>query len=115
VPGRGAEFFSISVFYEPLPREMSVEELRATFSYGLPQEEWIERPKLSGARYADGTRGNVTVDAAGNFSAPLVFWKRKPGVYTVAVWVRNGGGRPTIGAMTSVIVEEARPRPTPPL
>ena len=28
VPGRGAEFFLISVFYEPLPREMSVEELR---------------------------------------------------------------------------------------
>ena len=115
VPEGEAEFFSLSVFYEPLPREMSLEELRATNFYALPQEEWIERPRLSGATYTDGTRGSVAVDAIGNFSVPLLFWKKKPGVYTVAVWVRSAGRRPAIGAMASVIVEAAPPKPTPPL
>jgi hypothetical protein len=107
----GAEFFSVSVFYEPVPREMSVRDLQVTYSYGLPNEEWSERPKLAGAMYTDGTRGSVAVDALGNFSVPLNFWKKQPGVYTVAVWVRRGRERPFVGAMTSVIVDAAPATP----
>jgi len=114
VAERGVEFFSISVFYEPLPQEMSVAELRRTHSYGLPHEEWVERPKLVSAIYTDGTYGTVEVDALGNFSVPLRYWKGKPGVYTIAVWVRPEEEKPLIGAMTSVIVEEAKGRATPP-
>lgn len=102
----GVELYAVSVYYEPLPQPMTPEELRATGSYGLPSEEQIERLGLSDMRYLDGTMGTIAVDAKRRFRMPLRFWKGKPGVYTVAVWVREGGRKPFIGAMTAVVVED---------
>lgn len=93
----------ISVFHEPLPQSMNRAELNATFSYSLPREERMERPRLSPARYSDGSSGTVHVSGRG-FQMPLSFWKGK-GVYTIAVWIDAGGKASFIGAMTSVLVE----------
>jgi uncharacterized protein YkwD len=97
---------SISVYYEPLPRTMSVDELRRTSSYGLPDEEYQERPKLTGSRiYADHLPGTIELDSHGGFHAPLTLWKGRPGVYTVAVWLQRGQDRPFIGAVAPIVVE----------
>jgi uncharacterized protein YkwD len=102
----GLSLMSISVFYEPLPRPMTLGELRATSSYGLPEEEERERPKLSEREmYADRIKGTVEIDPRGVFRVPLTFWKRQPGVYTVAVWVRRGREKGFIGALVPILVE----------
>jgi hypothetical protein len=101
------ELNSISIFYEPLPRPLTLEELKGTYDYGLPQEERRERPQLDGPRtYVDGSRGTVLMGAGQTFQVPLVFWKSKPGVYTVVVWVRRGNQPAFAGAQTSVVVEK---------
>ncbi|MGH9815582.1 MAG: CAP domain-containing protein [Candidatus Acidiferrales bacterium] len=98
----------ISVFYEPLPKPMSRAELAVTFSYGLPSDERMERPRLGpGRRYMDGTRGSVSI-AGRQYEAPLSLWKGKPGVYTVAVWVKPGKEDAFIGAAASIIVEDEK-------
>lgn len=108
VTAPGHSLLGISIFYEPLPRAMSLQQLKETYSYSLPDEERMERPSLSGTprRYLDGTLGTVEMGAGGAFQAPLRFWKQQPGVYTVAVWVRREREPAFVGAMTSVIVEK---------
>jgi uncharacterized protein YkwD len=102
----GLTLLSISVYYEPLPKPMTVNELRGTSAYSLPEEEGRERPILPpGVLYADGVAGTIEVDPRGVFSAPLVFWKGQPGVYTVAVWLRRGRERAFIGALTPIVVD----------
>jgi hypothetical protein len=98
------KLLGISVYYEPLPRSMNRAELRDTFSYSLPKEERMERPRLTGARYVDGSTGTVNISGR-NFQMPLYFWKDRPGVYTIAVWIDPGGKPPFVGALTCVIVE----------
>jgi uncharacterized protein YkwD len=96
---------SISVYYEPLPHAMSVEALRRTSSYSLPDEEFSERPILTGGQmYSDRKPGIVEVKPSGEFSAPLKLWKGQPGVYIVAVWLRRGKDKGFIGAMAPVLV-----------
>lgn len=108
VSAKGYRLMSVSVFYEPLPKPMTLQQLNDSYSYSLPQEERIERPSLAGTsrQYADGTLGTVQTDAAGTFQVPLEFWKRRPGVYTVAVWVRRAGEEAFIGASASILVEK---------
>ncbi len=99
------KLLGISVFYEPLPSSMDRAELRATYSYCLPEEEHLERPVAEGGgRYVDGTTGSVHVNGR-TFHLPLRFWKGKPGVYTIAVWVDPGGKPAFIGASTSLFME----------
>ncbi len=108
VSARGFELMAVSVFYEPLPRPMTVQQLKETYSYSLPEEERVERPSLEGTprRYTDGTLGTVRMGAGGQFEVPLFFWKQQPGVYTVAIWVRRERERAFIGAAASVMVEK---------
>lgn len=102
----GLALMSISIYYEPLPKPMSLGELRATSSYSLPEEEERERPKLpTGMMYADRFPGTVEIDPPGVFSVPLTFWKKQPGVYTVAVWLQGGKEKPFIGALAPILVE----------
>jgi len=96
---------SVSVFYEPLPRPMSLAELRAASGYSLPDQENIERPHIAHGMYTDGTTGNVRVEEDGQFSVPLRFWKQRPGVYSVAVWLRPGGESAYIGALAPILVD----------
>jgi hypothetical protein len=97
---------SISVYYEPLPKTMSVDDLRGTSSYGFPNDENQERPRLSGNLiYTDGKPGTIAIDSRRGFDAPLTFWKGQPGVYTVAVWLRRGKDRAFIGAVAPIVVD----------
>ncbi len=101
----GNQLLCIAVYYEPLPRPMTREELQVTGSYGLPAEEQLERPALQTRRYVDGTMGTVTTSGS-RFKMALRFWKARPGAYTVAVWIEPRRGPVFIGAMTAIMVEE---------
>ncbi len=103
---RSDRLIGVSVLYEPLPKPMTVAALKSTYSYELPSEERVERPRVQGGRYLDGSRG--TIDISGTrFRVPLTFWKWQPGVYTVVVWIDAGRGSPSfVGATTSILVEE---------
>jgi hypothetical protein len=112
VPPR-LELVGVAVYYEPLPRPMTREELQATLDYSLPDEEQMLRPVLDRGVYFDGAKGAVEVEPGGRFSAPLLFGRGRPGVYTVGVWVRPSasrrtgapGGKAFLGALTSLRVE----------
>ncbi len=106
LPTGGWDLFAIAVYYEPPPLPHSLLELQATGSYGLPEEQMTERPLLSGRYYTDGTQGTVNINVMREFTSPLRFWKNRPGVYTVVVWVREGSAKPVVGAMASLLVEE---------
>ena len=106
---RDLELVALTVFYEPLPRSRSIVELNHTRSYGLPNEKRNERVQLIGARYTDGSRGSVEIGPDGTFRAPLNFWKGRPGVYTVGVWVSERGREPFLAGLLPVIVEEGKP------
>ena len=84
----GYDLQAISVFYEPLPEEMSLAQLMGTYSYALPADEKIYRTRLpSIMRYADGTRGSVEVRGQ-SFSQTISIPSRK-GVYTLVVWLEK--------------------------
>ena len=101
----GYELQAISVFYEPLPEEMSLAKLMGTYSYGLPKDERIYRTRLpSIMRYADGTRGSVEVRGR-SFSQTIKIPSRK-GVYTLVVWLeKKSGVRGFIATNATVFVE----------
>ncbi len=101
----GLAFEALTVFFEPLPAAMTISELRRTKSYGLPNEHRHERAQLFRERYTDGTRGSVELAPDGSFRLPLIFWKGKPGVYTVGVWVRERGEDAFLGGLQSLLVE----------
>ena len=94
----GYQLQAISVFYEPLPEEMSLAKLMGTYSYGLPSDERIYRTRLpSIMRYADGTRGSVEVRGR-SFSQTIKIPSRR-GVYTLVVWLEKDSE--TKGFMTT--------------
>jgi len=81
---------TIEVFYEPLPAPPDLSWLRQSRSYSLPNESQVLRPKLSPPFvYADGKPGTVNVEVDGAFRAPVKFYKDKPGIYTIVVWIRE--------------------------
>lgn len=87
----GNKVSSISVFYEPLPKPMSVAELRKTYSCSLPDDRWQEFPVLKeGWHYSDGSTGTIVLAPNGSFECPLRFKGGRPGLYTVCVWVEAG-------------------------
>ena len=87
---RSYEMQAVSVFYEPLPKPLSVVELAGTFMYGLPDDERILRPKLpQGLRYNSPDAGTGEVEVQGRrFSCPIQVGE-DPGVYTLVVWVQG--------------------------
>lgn len=106
ISGKNLVLFGLAIYYEALPEPMSREELRATYAYSLPEEHFMERKWLGAGEYSDGSVGAVYIGDAGKFSLALRFWKKTPGVYTIGVWVREQrGGKPFLGATTSVFVE----------
>lgn len=101
----GYDLQAISVFYEPLPEEMSLAQLMGTYSYGFPDDERIYRTRLpSIMRYADGTRGSVEVRGR-SFSQTIKIPSRK-GVYTLVVWLEKESGiRGFMATNATVFVE----------
>ena len=104
---RGYEVQAVSIFYEPLPRPLSLIELAGTYIYGLPDDERILRPKLpQGLRYAPPDSGTGEVEIQGSrFSCPIPLGK-DPGVYTLVVWVQGKyEGKAFVATNISIFVE----------
>lgn len=81
---------NIEVFYEPLPAPPDMTWLRESRSYSLPNDSMVLRPKVRPPfTYADGKPGAVDLEVDGSFRAPVKFYKEKPGIYTIVVWVRD--------------------------
>ncbi len=104
---RGYEMQAVSVFYEPLPKPLSLVELAGTFMYSLPDDERVLRPKLpQGLRYnsPDAGRGEVEVQGR-RFSCPIQVGE-DPGVYTLVVWVQGKyEGKAFVATNISIFVE----------
>ena len=101
----GYEFQAISVYYEPLPEEMSLAQLMGTYSYALPDDEkiyWVRLPLRM--RYGDGTRGSVQVRGR-SFSQTISIPSRK-GVYTFVVWVQKKSGVRGVTATNATVFVE---------
>ena len=78
----------IEVLYEPLPKELGLDQLRVSGSYSLPNEAVELRPKLPPPLlYADRKRG--VIDVIGDtFSVPITLHKSEPGIYTIVCWIK---------------------------
>jgi uncharacterized protein YkwD len=86
---QGFVFEGVSIYFEPLPRPLSVAKLEGTGAYSLPDELRTLRPILpNGYRYEDGESGTVTV-RGGEFTCPLRFLRKEPGVYTIGVFIKE--------------------------
>ncbi|MCL4524409.1 MAG: CAP domain-containing protein [Acidobacteria bacterium] len=110
IADRNLKLFGVAIYYEPLPQPMYRQDLAQTQSYGLPEEHEMELPRLGNGMYSNGSAGSIDTDPAGEFSMPLRFWKKLPGVYTIGVWVQEKSAKEALlGAMTSVVVEDYKP------
>lgn len=99
-----SELLSVTVFYEALPEQMSVEELSETAAYSLPDLREDLFPLLPpGWHYSDGGRGDVKVSDDGSLSFPVPFFAGE-GVYTVVVWVRLAAEEHAPATSFSVLV-----------
>ena len=80
----------VEVFYEPLPQPPELSWLRQFRPYSLPNESRMLWPKLlPPLMYADKTRGVVDVSTVGVFKAPVRFFKKERGIYTIVAWIRT--------------------------
>jgi len=87
---RQSKIGAISIYYEPLPQPMTIDQLKRTNAYSLPDEEFTLRPRLpTGHYYLDGSKGVITIAPDGSFQAPLVLWRKQPGIYTIVVWLER--------------------------
>ena len=81
---------SVEVFYEPLPQPPELSWLQQARSYALPDESRMLWPKLLPPLvYADKTKGVVDISTTGLFRAPVKFYKKEPGIYTIVAWIRH--------------------------
>lgn len=101
---RGLKFHNVDVFYEPLPEPMSIEQLKRTSSYGLPQRRRsLFKVLPPRARYSDGSRGDVLVTDSGSFTCRIPFFTKRPGVYTIVIWVTKPDAPTPVQATTCSI------------
>jgi uncharacterized protein YkwD len=78
----------IEVFYEPLPKELGLDQLRVSGSYSLPNDAVELRPKLPPPfLYADRKIGVIDV-VDDRFSVPITLYKPEPGIYTIVCWIK---------------------------
>jgi len=81
---------TIEVHYEPLPSPPTMEWLRQSRSYSLPEELRVLRPKLPPPYiYADRKPGTIMIGQSGDFFVPITLFKDSPGIYTIVCWVRT--------------------------
>ncbi len=100
-------FYGASVYHEPLPQPMTLDQLRQPRAYALPEKSRLLKPRLAdGSQYLDGTTGEIEVGSRGRFKFELTFPKHEPGVYTTVIFVRRGTtDSPFPAASLSVWVE----------
>ncbi len=120
-PRAGYRVSAISVHFEQYPRTMSRDVVNRIESYTLPSRRRDYRPRLLNIHahppgevcrdtvaYADGSRGDFTVERDGSFSFAIPL-EEGPGLYTVVVWVQPEGSAEIISASNvSIGVEPAR-------
>lgn len=109
-PRPGYDVKAISVHYEPQPMAMPPALVNRIDSYALPFRRQDYRPRLinlhshppgevcrDSVTYADGSRGDFTVERDGSFSFAIPL-EDGLGVYTVVVWVQPEGSDAIISA-----------------
>jgi uncharacterized protein YkwD len=80
---------TIDVFYEELPSPPTLEWLRVTRPYSLPDARTTLLPKLpENTFYENGSRGSIEFSERGRFrvNVPL---GRLPGIYTIVAWLQR--------------------------
>lgn len=100
------QLLAVTVFYEPLPKQMSKEELKETQAYSLPEVRKDLFPLLPpGWHYSDGGRGEVEVREDGSFHFRVPFFAGE-GVYTVVVWVGTSNQQQIPATSFSIFVAD---------
>jgi len=120
-PRDGYRVHSISVHFEKQPETMSTALVNRLETYALPTRRRDYRPRLdapvtngpkrdmraSSRIYADGSRGDFTIDRDGAFSFAIPL-DEGPGLYTVVVWVQPEG-RDEIISASNVSIQASAP------
>jgi uncharacterized protein YkwD len=79
---------NIYIFYEPFPKQLSVEELAGRMvPYSFPEDKVILRPLLTGGyQYSDNSFGSIEFDKhSGNFFCTYEIPSNRKGIYTIVV------------------------------
>lgn len=99
---------SITIFYEPIPKPMSIKRLKSTSAYGLPNERHDLFPVLEDTLYyyEGGGRGDINIFDDGRFKSPIPFFKRLKGIYTVVVWIEDDKGNSIPSTSMSIIITD---------
>ena len=80
---------TIDVFYEELPAPPTLEWLRVTRPYSLPDARTTLFPKLpENTYYENGSRGSIEFPERGRFRVEVQLGKL-PGIYTIVAWLRR--------------------------
>jgi uncharacterized protein YkwD len=97
---------TIDVFYEELPTPPTLEWLRVTRPYSLPDARATLFPKLpENTVYKDGSRGSIEFPDRGRFRVEVQLGKL-PGIYTFVAWLqRNEFEKPFPATQVCVRVE----------
>lgn len=88
------QLYTIVIYFEPIPKPMSIAQLNRTYAYSFPAENRQLKPLLTnGAIYADGSKGEIETGSGGRFIALIELWKPGPGIYTVAAFITKPGAK----------------------
>jgi uncharacterized protein YkwD len=88
------QLYTIVIYFEPIPKPMTIAQLNRTYAYGFPAESRQLKPVLTnGAIYADGSKGEIETGSGGRFTALLELWKPGPGIYTVVAFITRPGAK----------------------
>ena len=116
-PHRGYAVRGITVHFEQRPETMSATLVNRLDSYSLPSRRRDYRPRLGTLHarhsdggicrdtllYADGSRGDFTLERDGSFSFAIPL-EDGPGLYTVVLWVQPDESDELISASNVSIV-----------
>lgn len=88
------QLYTIVIYYEPIPKPMTIAQLNRTYAYSFPAESRQLKPVLTnGAIYADGTKGEIETGSGGRFIALVELWKPGPGIYTATAYITRPGAK----------------------
>jgi uncharacterized protein YkwD len=96
----GASLKGISLARGPVPRSMTVEELKATRKYNVPAAFVTYWPEP----YESPIPVSVTQDGRFRVTIPLTDGAQ-PGLYYVTIWMKDNTGRDVIGSQRTVVVK----------
>jgi uncharacterized protein YkwD len=95
----GVTLKAVSVARSPLPRPMSIEDLKATRKYSSPRDYVTFSPEAN-----DPPILSLTPDGQFRVRIPLSD-RGEPGLYYVTIWVRDKNGANLIASQRTVVVK----------